>query len=116
MSVDPGAGGFWEFGDFEKDGKGKWDNPWAAGEHMAPFDQEFYIIMNVAVGGVGFFPENYVNYPYPKPWNDKSGHAATAFWNARNNWLPTWKLDQNNGEDAAMQVKYIRVWQMGPKP
>ncbi|GFO26158.1 beta-1,3-glucan-binding protein-like [Plakobranchus ocellatus] len=114
LAVDPGTKGFWDFGEFEKNGQGKWDNPWAAGGRMAPFDQEFYIIMNVAVGGVGFFPDNYVNSPHPKPWNDNTGHAATAFWNARNNWLPTWKLDQNNGEDAALQVNYVRVWKMTP--
>ncbi|KAK6968134.1 beta-1 3-glucan-binding protein, partial [Biomphalaria glabrata] len=76
----------------------------------------FYIIMNVAVGGVGFFPDNFVNSPYPKPWNDHTGHAATAFWNARNSWLPTWNLDKDNGEGAAMQVNYIKVWKMGPTP
>ena len=40
MSVDPGSGGFWDFGQFEKNGQSKWENPWAAGERMAPFDQE----------------------------------------------------------------------------
>nr|ABL63380.1 beta-glucan recognition protein [Biomphalaria glabrata] len=116
LNVTPPQGGMWEFGDFEKTGLSKWDNPWAAGGHMAPFDQEFYIIMNVAVGGVGFFPDNFVNSPYPKPWNDHTGHAATAFWNARNSWLPTWNLDKDNGEGAAMQVNYIKVWKMGPTP
>ncbi|KAH9525442.1 Beta-1,3-glucan-binding protein [Bulinus truncatus] len=116
LNVTPQQGGFWEFGDFQNTGQSKWDNPWAAGGHMAPFDQEFYIIMNVAVGGVGFFPDNYVNSPYPKPWNDHAGHAATAFWNARNNWLPTWNLDKENGEGAAMQVNYIKVWKMEPTP
>jgi len=35
----------------------------------APFDQEFYIIMNLAVGGTGgYFPDSGVNKPHPKPW------------------------------------------------
>jgi len=34
----------------------------------APFDHEFYIIMNLAVGGTAFFPDHWVNKPYPKPW------------------------------------------------
>merc|ERR1711879_566787 len=43
MTVYPPNGGFWEKGNF---GSGKiW------GSKMAPFDQDFYMIFNVAVGG-----------------------------------------------------------------
>ena len=28
-----------------------YDNPWAAGGRNAPFDQEFYFVINLAVGG-----------------------------------------------------------------
>jgi hypothetical protein len=35
---------------------------------MAPFDHEFYIILNLAVGGNGFFADDYVNEGKPKPW------------------------------------------------
>lgn len=35
---------------------------------MAPFDQEFYLVINVAVGGInGFFPDM-----RGKPWNNVS--------------------------------------------
>ncbi len=37
--------------------KGGWgntyNNPWQAGDQDAPFDQKFYIIFNLAVGGTG---------------------------------------------------------------
>ncbi|PSN52721.1 Beta-1 [Blattella germanica] len=36
--------------------------------------------------------------------------ASTDFWNGRSQWLPTWQLDVNNGENAALQVDYIKVW------
>jgi len=36
--------------------------------------------------------------------------ASTDFWNGREQWLPTWDLDVNKGEGAALQVDYIKVW------
>jgi beta-glucanase (GH16 family) len=56
--------GFWERGGFEATGE---ENPWSEASIMAPFDQEFYIIMNVAVGG-NYFSDSFRNEPYPKPW------------------------------------------------
>ncbi|KAL0840437.1 hypothetical protein ABMA28_015691 [Loxostege sticticalis] len=104
----PGSGGFWEFGGFNTNPN--IENPWRFGSKMAPFDQKFYIIMNVAVGGVsGYFPDGVTN-PTPKPWLNGSPTAATDFWNGRKDWLPTWKLDVNDGEDASLQVDYVRVW------
>lgn len=78
------------------------------------FSLQFFIILNVAVGGVGFFPDKFRNSPYPKPWNDKSEFTARDFWNHKSQWYPTWNPDQNDGEQAAMQVDYIRVWKMKP--
>jgi hypothetical protein len=39
-----------------------------------------------------------------------SFQASTEFWNGRRQWLPTWKLDVDKGEGAALQVDYIKVW------
>ena len=36
--------------------------------------------------------------------------ASTDFWNGRDQWLPTWHLDVNKGEGAALQVDYVKVW------
>lgn len=43
-----------------------WDNPWVGRGNNAPFDQEFYLIMNLACGGTGgYFPDG-----HGKPWDD----------------------------------------------
>ncbi|KAL4720820.1 hypothetical protein ACJJTC_004584 [Scirpophaga incertulas] len=107
--VQPGNGGFWEHGGFNR--HPGIENPWRYGSKMAPFDEKFYIILNVAVGGTqGFFPDDNIYNPTPKPWSNISPTAATDFWNARHNWLPTWNLNHNDGKDASMQVDYVRVW------
>jgi beta-glucanase (GH16 family) len=116
VNVNPPAGGFWEMGNF---GLPAESNPWryAQNKIMAPFDQEFYFLLNVAVGGTnGFFPDSWTNRPYPKPWTNPSGTAFRDFWNARNSWYPTWNPTASDGEDAAMQIEYIRVWKVQPDP
>lgn len=77
------------------------------------FFAQFFLILNVAVGGTAFFPDNWQS-PAGKPWNDQSDFAPRDFWNQRAQWYPTWNPDKNNGEDAAMQVDYIRVWKLKP--
>ncbi|XP_055603204.1 beta-1,3-glucan-binding protein-like [Uranotaenia lowii] len=104
-------GNFWERGNFEERAPGT-ENPWVSGGKMAPFDEEFYIIMNLAVGGtLGYFPDApAVNAGNPKPWPNNSPSAIREFWNAKNAWLPTWKLEENRSKDASLQVDYVRVW------
>ncbi|KAI8848447.1 concanavalin A-like lectin/glucanase domain-containing protein [Chytridium lagenaria] len=76
-------------------------NPWAGGCPQAPFDQEFYLILNVAVGGTnGYFRSG-------TPWNNKSPTAAKEFWDARDGWGKTWK-----GEDTALKVHQVTIWEM----
>lgn len=53
-------------------------NPWAGATKMAPFDQPFYIIMNLAVGGVNYFSDTFYNYPGAKPWNNDSPQGKTS--------------------------------------
>ena len=92
---------FWKLGNWSDTDL---DNPWVNGGQNAPFDQEFYLIMNLAVGGVnGYFPDNMGN----KPWHNSSRHAVNEFWNARNEWQPTW-----NGKDAAAALKIdsVKIW------
>ncbi|GFO29989.1 Zinc finger protein [Plakobranchus ocellatus] len=84
--------------------KGHFSGPniWASGSKMAPFDQEFYFIMNVAVGGIsGYFPDS--PRRWNKPWRNNSPNPAKDFWDGRNDWLPTWKGDQ-----VAMIVDWIQ--------
>lgn len=63
-SVDAGEG-FWRRGEFESSGH---FNPWTNSTTMAPFDQEFYLIINLAVGGTQFFADHFNNQNYSKPW------------------------------------------------
>jgi beta-glucanase (GH16 family) len=78
-------------------------DPWSqTGRAQTPFDQEFYLILNVAVGGQnGWFPDGIDN----KPWVDASPTAKTDFWNARDSWYPTWTP---NGQ---MIVNSVKMWQ-----
>lgn len=97
--------GFWARGGFESSGL---PNLWAKASSSAPFDQEFHIILNVAVGGTGYFNDHFKNEGAPKPWSNTSPHPARDFWRARNDWLPTWNYNQS--DDADLQVDYVRVW------
>jgi hypothetical protein len=74
---------------------------------MAPFDQEFYIIMNLAVGGINFFSDTYVNTPNPKPWLNNSTRTMADFWEKKDWWLPGWNLASDNSH---LQVDYVKVW------
>lgn len=98
------ADGFWVRGGFDQTGR---QNPWQRGTSMAPFDQEFYIIMNLAIGGTAHFNDGFRNEPTEKPWLNTSPRAAADFWQGRDHWLPTW----NMGTDSShLQVDYVRVW------
>jgi len=108
MRVSPkDQGGFWEWGEFESDMPGI-NNPWKTGTDMAPFDTQFHLIMNLAVGGATDYWSDNFNYAHPKPWRTTSEIAMKEFWDARNQWMPTWK-----GEDAGLKIGQIRIWQRG---
>lgn len=74
---------------------------------MAPFDQEFFIVINLAIGGTTAFPDD---VSITKPWKNSSPSAVTEFWNSRNTWLPTWNLDQNMSRNATLIIDYVRIW------
>lgn len=98
LKVDFTAESFFTRGQFPSNFK----NPWVGEDNSAPFNQEFHIILNLAVGGTGgYFPEGVGN----KPWSNSDGHSINAFWNARGAWLQTWQ-----GESAALQVDSVNVW------
>ncbi|KAG0238667.1 hypothetical protein BGW41_008042 [Actinomortierella wolfii] len=94
------------FDDMFKKGKfPEWVHNLWEGSNAAPFDQEFYILMNVAVGGTaGYFPDGYGN----KPWSDRSPHAVNEFYDAKDQWYPTWGSADDNSR--AMAIDYIRVY------
>ncbi|KAK6192409.1 hypothetical protein SNE40_003879 [Patella caerulea] len=106
LKVAPDDGGFWKYGEFDE----SMESPWRYATKMAPFDQEFYIILNVAVGGMSYFPDNFIS-PYPKPW---SAASQTQFWANKDKWYPTWNPDERDGEDAAMKINHVKVWKLNP--
>lgn len=91
--------------------RGGWDknphlhNPWQGQAIHAPFDQKFYLVLNVAVGGAhGYFPNGIGD----KPWTDGTNTEMRDFNNALPRVLQTWDLQ---GVESAMAVKSVRVWQ-----
>jgi len=80
-------------------------DPWVNGTKAAPFDRPFFLILNVAVGGVWFWEEN---QPYARPWNASSpkDQQQRDFWAARHLWQPTW-----HGDNIAMRVKSVKMEQ-----
>lgn len=103
-TVEVGSG-FWDRGNFGGSGH---NNPWAGAGIDAPFNQEFYIIMNNAVGGTVYFGDHFVNQGFPKPWLNTSPRASADFWEHRAWWEPTWNL--GHSEDSHLQIEYVRVW------
>lgn len=101
---------FWKRGDFPavvQNGSEAiiLDNPWVNGTKAAPFDQSFYLILDVAVGGTsGWFPDG-----SEKPWLDGSATAMGDFWSARSQWSPSWPSD---ARDRAMVIDYVKMWQL----
>jgi len=106
--------GFYDFG-------APWNggNPWTEGltcDHfMAPFDQDFHFIFNVAVGGTNYFiPDDCVNWDgeagREKPWRNgvSQQQGMWEFYNARSSWEDTWTRE---GDNLAMQVDWVRVYQ-----
>ncbi|KAK6172293.1 hypothetical protein SNE40_015984 [Patella caerulea] len=84
------------------------NNIWSGGSHLAPFDQEFYMILNVAIGGTGgIWGEQGVTYAYPKPWQNNAKDPMAQFWSNRHHWLPTW-----HGDDVAMIIDYVEFRHM----
>eukprot|EP00296_Roombia_truncata_P007605 JP446050.1.p1 GENE.JP446050.1~~JP446050.1.p1 ORF type:complete len:211 (-),score=56.58 JP446050.1:466-1098(-) len=101
-------GGYWKANDTY--------NMWQYAEGPAPFNQEFYIILNLAVGGTagnadGYFPDGVGN----KPWSNVKGDAAGDFWRAKDTWLPSWQdTDGKISDNAALQIDSVHVWSLTP--
>ncbi|KAI6854494.1 hypothetical protein D0864_15846 [Hortaea werneckii] len=96
---------FWDKADFPpSDANGtRIVDPWSqTGRDSTPFDQDFYLIINVAVGGTNGWFEDGVN---GKPWVDASPTAPRDFWNARDQWHPTWE------DNGVMQIKSVKISQ-----
>ncbi|KAH7381818.1 concanavalin A-like lectin/glucanase domain-containing protein [Cadophora sp. MPI-SDFR-AT-0126] len=99
----------WDRGSFGETivNKSALHNPWSqTGNRNSPFDQAFYLILNVAVGGTnGYFKDGVDS----KPWGDASYTAPLEFYDAQSLWLPTWGNETARG----MTVKSVKMWSEG---
>ena len=100
---------FWQRGQFPlSDSNGtRLQDPWSqTGNDATPFDHEFYLILNVGVGGTnGWFKDGASG----KPWVDSSEFARREFWKAQDQWYPTW---QKEGA-GQMEISRVKMWQQG---
>lgn len=80
-------------------------SPWTISNHKsAPFDESFYLIMNVAVGGQsGYFDTK------DAPWSRDADYwtAQKQVWEAREELSKTWHTDHN-----AMVIDWIRMTEL----
>ena len=99
LQVDHSAQSYWD-----KSGIKDMSNPWQYSKNKcAPFDTEFYLILNLAVGGVnGYFPDGVGG----KPWSDSSSRAAADFWDNKGTWWNTWS------DASAFQIDSVKVWDL----
>ena len=83
------------------------NNPWQyESEKSAPFNQEFFLVFNVAVGGTNdYWPEGQCG----KPWSNTDSHSVNAFWNNKSVWYDSWNYPASN--DAAMKIESVKVYQ-----
>jgi len=106
-SFDQSAGTMWQRGYFSQmtENNTLIEDPWSkTGRYNTPFDEDFYLVLNVAVGSRnGWFANNVDG----KPWIDADSGASKQFWQARDQWLPTW----GEGNDRGMTIKSVKMWQ-----
>ena len=106
LEVDFREQSMWERGGWTDS---PYDNVWEGRGNGAPFDQHYYLILNLAVGGTTGFFEDGGN----KPWSNDSPNSPKEFWEARDSWLPTWDYSAVGGRkdpQSAMAIDYVRVW------
>ncbi|XP_072397197.1 beta-1,3-glucan-binding protein-like [Diabrotica undecimpunctata] len=74
---------------------------WRQGAKLAPFDKEMYLQIGVGIGGLNF-PDRSDRH---KPWRNRERLMVKKFYEAHNEWLPTW----DEGK-SALKIDYIKVW------
>lgn len=101
--------GFWSLGKFNtisSEAGYSFTNPWVDTSSHAPFDQEFYLIMNLAVGGLGYF--NTIDGLLPWNVGDGRDEAIKEFMDAKDTWYPTWGGPGERG----LVVKNVKMWEL----
>jgi len=96
--IAPGEGGMWEYG--MENGGFEGDNIYKNGTIMAPFDQDFYIIISTDPGR--YWPYTTTTDP-PTPWDPNSEDPCRQFWEARDSWLSSFT--------QPYLIDYVKVYQ-----
>ncbi|KAI0320475.1 concanavalin A-like lectin/glucanase domain-containing protein [Amylostereum chailletii] len=107
-----GSGGksFWERGnypDVAQNGSAQVvvTNPYNESA-SAPFDQNFYLILDLAAGGTsGWFQDNAGG----KPWFDASATALQDFTAAQATWSATWP---STDDERAFRIDSVKMWKL----
>ncbi|KAJ7591525.1 concanavalin A-like lectin/glucanase domain-containing protein [Mycena floridula] len=82
------------------------NNPYKDAPNNAPFDQKFYLEMDIGAGGTaGWFQDNVGN----KPWVDGSEKAMSDFAAAQPSWSSTWP---STLDDKAFRIDSVKMWQV----
>jgi len=99
LDLDLTQEGFYERGNFAD----SYENPWQYSDSLAaPFDREFYLVINLAVGGTaGYFRDGVSG----KPWSDTNGNSVNEFYAAKSAWYPTWQ-----NPDVDFEIDSVNVW------
>ncbi|KAK9891870.1 hypothetical protein WA026_017356 [Henosepilachna vigintioctopunctata] len=70
------------------------------------FSDPMHVVLGVGVGGVNDFPDYYVSTNNKrKPWVNFERLQMKKFFNAREDWLPTWTNDR-----SSLTVEYVKIW------
>ncbi|KAG2127998.1 concanavalin A-like lectin/glucanase domain-containing protein [Suillus clintonianus] len=85
------------------------EDPWSTaygGSAAAPFDQDFYLVIDLAVGGTsGWFPDSVGG----KMWYDGSATAMRDFAAAQSTWSATWP---SSADERAFRIDYVKMWKL----
>ncbi|XP_011643360.1 beta-1,3-glucan-binding protein-like [Pogonomyrmex barbatus] len=68
------------------------------------FAKPSYLTLGVAVGGIHEFQDHVTSSGYVKPWRNVQAKAMYNFYQAKDQWYPTWDTK------TALQVDYVKVW------
>ena len=81
----------------------------------APFDEPFYIIINLSVGGdingcpsPGYWGPAAIWCTHRDPHHNQT--ARTVFWNNRDLWYPSWQEAKENQRET-FAIDWIKAWQ-----
>ncbi|KAK9891872.1 hypothetical protein WA026_017358 [Henosepilachna vigintioctopunctata] len=73
---------------------------------LSMLDDPMHLVLGIGVGGVNDFPDGYVSSnKKTKPWVNFERLQMKKFFNAREDWLPTW-----TDEGSSLRIEHVKVW------